>query len=27
LQKFFSSHTNVLIGQADQKSVIAILKE
>ena len=27
LQKFFSRHTNVLIGQADQKSVIAILKE
>ena len=27
LHKFFSSHTNVLIGQSDQKSVIAILKE
>ena len=27
LKKFFSSHTNVLIGQDDQKSVIAILKE
>ena len=27
LQKFFLSHTNVLIGQSDQKSVIAILKE
>ena len=27
LQKFFAEHTKVLMGQVDQKSVIAILKE
>jgi hypothetical protein len=27
LKKFFAEHTKVLMGQVDQKSVIAILKE